>query len=184
MTEISRVRLKIELAFTEPKIWRRTETPDDLSLLGLHEVIQALFEWKGYHLFEFVVADRRFSVPEPNADFADDLSDLSQTTLRDLIDDGIRELSYVYDFGDDWFHRIAIEAIEPSASAVSVRFVDGERRGPPEDIGGPPGLEALLEALGDETHPDHREMRRIAGRDYDPAAIDADLIKQRLSLIG
>lgn len=183
MTEQTRVRLKIEIAFTKPSVWRRVEAPGELSLPELHKVISALFEWKGYHLYEFHAGDKRYGVLEPDNELHDAIFDHAQVRLKDIINDGITSLTYTYDFGDDWLHHIEIEAVEPSSSASSIKFLDGARRGPPEDIGGPPGFEVFLEALADRSHPEHREMRRVVGQSYDPGLICPEKIQGRLSEI-
>ena len=44
--------------------------------------------------------------------------------------------------GDDWRHTIAVETVSPGEPDVKYpRFVDGERRCPPENVGGLPGFE-------------------------------------------
>ena len=40
----------------------------------------------------------------------------------------------------------------------SKRLVEAEGRCPPEDVGGPPGYEHLLEVIAHPRHPDHDEM--------------------------
>ena len=45
---------------------------------------------------------------------------------------------YTYDFGDDWRHLIEVTALEKSNDPDWLPVVlDGARRGPPEDCGGP-----------------------------------------------
>jgi hypothetical protein len=54
--------------------------------------------------------------------------------------------------------------------------VDGERAGPPEDIGGAPGFERYLRALADPERPEHRDLLELMGRDFKPADFDADRV--------
>jgi hypothetical protein len=50
--------------------------------------------------------------------------------LETFIAQGVKEIAYVYDMGDDWRHTIAIEAIETADPGQKYsRFVDGARRG-------------------------------------------------------
>nr|MCU0650302.1 plasmid pRiA4b ORF-3 family protein [Gemmatimonadaceae bacterium] len=82
---------------------------------------------------------------------------------------------YRYDFGDDWVHDLVIEEIVPSSAPPDARWprvLDGERAGPPEDCGGPPGLAALLEQLTKPRTRAGREMRAWVGPHYDPARFD------------
>src|SRR6266536_941977 len=56
-------RLTVSLARMVPPTRRQVEVPSDLTLAGLHEVIQVLFDWDGDHLYEFVVGRRRYADP-------------------------------------------------------------------------------------------------------------------------
>lgn len=61
------------------------------------------------------------------------------------------ELEYLYDFGDNWRHRVTLEArLRPEEDALYPRCMAGERNGPPEDIGGP---YAYLEYLRSSREP-------------------------------
>lgn len=54
----------------------------------------------------------------------------------------------MYDFGDDWRHDIFIESVGDGEADVEYpAFVDGERRSPPEDVGGVTGFMEFLEAV-------------------------------------
>ena len=48
----------------------------------------------------------------------------------------------------------------------------GERACPREDCGGTPGYQRLLEVLADPEHEEHAELKRWAGRRYDPEKFD------------
>ncbi|MHB8425032.1 MAG: IS1096 element passenger TnpR family protein [Gammaproteobacteria bacterium] len=51
---------------------------------------------------------------------------------------------------------------------------------PPEDCGGPPGYEHLLETLRDPKHEDHEQMREWIGSEFDPEAFDLGKVNQGL----
>src|SRR3546814_18320881 len=53
-------RLKVGLRDISPMIWRRLLVRSDLTLFGLHRVIQIAFGWEDYHLHAFKVHGRRF----------------------------------------------------------------------------------------------------------------------------
>jgi len=61
------------------------------------------------------------------------------------------------------------------------RLVGGARRGPPEDVGGFPGFEEFLSAMGDPTHERHAELYRWYGHVFDPHEIDHPEIAVRLA---
>ena len=78
---------------------------------------------------------------------------------RTLIDRGVERFLYTYNFGDDWRHDIFIESVCDSQADVEYpAFVDGERRSPPEDVGGVTGFMEFLEAVLDPLHEEHEQM--------------------------
>lgn len=86
------------------------------------------------------------------------------------------KFDYVYDFGDDWRHRIVVEKVlapDDGAAVTVPACVDGRRACPPEDCGGTWGYEELLAILADPSHPECEATRLWAGHEFDPAAFDA-----------
>ena len=70
---------------------------------------------------------------------------------------------YVYDFGDDWRHQVGLEKILPLEGAKKPVCLAGERRCPPEDVGGPFGYEEFLEAIFEPGHEEFAHFRGWAG---------------------
>lgn len=169
-------RLHIALADTEPPIWRRVEVPVDASLKMLHDVIQGAMGWLDYHLWEFKAEDRRYGVLDP--EWKDDRLFAAKTTrLKTLLNRGVRRFLYTYDMGDSWEHIVTVEVIEDGQPAtIYPRYVDGERRAPPEDCGGTPGFEAFLDAIGNPKHPEHKDATEwhhgCYGHPFDPDTTD------------
>jgi hypothetical protein len=150
-------RLHIVLADTDPLIWRRVDVPVDASLKMLHDVIQGAMGWLDYHLWEFEADDKRYGLPDPDWD-DDTLFAAKNIKLKALLDRGVRQLLYTYDMGDNWEHVVTVEAVEAGQPATKYpRYVDGERRAPPEDVGGTPGFEAFLDAIAKPRSRDHKE---------------------------
>jgi len=181
-------RLHIVLADTDPLIWRRVDVPVDASLKMLHDVIQGAMGWLDYHLWEFEADDKRYGLPDPDWD-DDTLFAAKNIKLKALLDRGIRQLLYTYDMGDNWEHVVTVEAVEAGQPATKYpRYVDGERRAPPEDVGGTPGFEAFLDAIAKPRSRDHKEAvewhRGCYGEDFDPERINELAAKLRIGDIA
>ncbi len=171
------ITLRIELVGTTPLVWRRITLDGRSSFANLHHVIQAAMGWHDAHLHQFRINNRYIGVPDPESDAPEwHTEDERKVFLnRVLTDDAV--LTYLYDFGDGWEHRLLVEEYDDSDD---LRFGDGdawvdagERACPPEDCGGVGGLQDFLERLEDEPYSDEsKEMREWAGLDYDPARFD------------
>lgn len=183
MTEII-ARLRISLDDIEPMIWRTVDMPVTGSLRMLHDVIQAAMGWQDYHLWQFEAGDRLYGVPDSH--WPDrDLAAAKTVRLGALIDRGVRCLTYTYDMGDDWRHTVAIEDVgQGDPGEHYPRFVAGERRCPPEDVGGFPGFEMFLDAMADPSHEEHAHLRKWYGGPFNADDIDAEAAKRRIATIA
>lgn len=120
---------------------------------------------------QFEIGEGRYGTRDPEWGL-DDVEDESRATLFRLAEEGSR-LTYTYDFGDDWEHRVTVEKVleaqpgtrYPSCSA-------GRRARPPEDVGGPWGYGGFLEALGDPHHEEHEHWTEWIDGGFDPNAFD------------
>ena len=168
------LQLLITLMHIEPPIWRRVLVPTNMNLARLHDVIQAAMGWQEYHLHEFQIGDRRYGVPDPAFEDPDfKVYHDANFKLDAVLGRGIERFIYTYDFGDNWQHDIVIEQQLPSdASKTYPTFMAGERRCPPEDVGGVPGFYEFLDAISDPAHEDHKHMLEWAGGRYDPDELD------------
>ncbi len=97
--------------------------------------------------------------------------------------------TYWYDFGDDWYHQVVLEAVLPANAVAHPVCVGGRRAGPLEDSGGIHSYQEMCAALADPTHPDHSEARgwleEVYGRfDCDPAHFDRAELNRRLAEIA
>src|SRR3546814_3105582 len=85
--------------------------------------------------------------------------DAANVRIGTLVERGVTSFIYTYDFGDNWRHRVEIEEVTSAIPATDYpRFVDGERRAPPEDVGGTPGFEDFLKAMAKPRHPERASM--------------------------
>lgn len=92
--------IRIVLLDVAPQIWRTIEVPSTASLRGLHEAIQAVVPFENRHLFLFEISERRYGIPD--REWGDDIRDAKNIRIGVLIDRGVTEFTYTYDFGDDW----------------------------------------------------------------------------------
>ncbi len=171
-----KITLKITLKDITPAIWRRIEVPSTFTFNDLYLCIQAAMGWKNYHLSDFnangkTITRRDF---EPEGEFLDS----EKTKLLPMLKKG-GKFEYHYDFGDDWYHEVKVESIEPSASISKPTCTGGERACPPEDCGGVYGYANLLKALSNPSHEQHKELKNWAGR-FDPEKFDLEKVQKRI----
>jgi len=185
MSYVDRIaRLRITLNDTEPPIWRTVEVPLTSSLKGLHEVIQAAMPFEDYHLFDFRVRERRYAIPAPEFD-GPEARDAKSTKLGLILERGATEFLYTYDFGDNWQHTVTVEEVTQVDPAVAYpRFVAGQRRAPPEDVGGTWGFEEFVEAMTKPRHPEKKAMLEWYGGPFDPEALDLEAIETAMSKLA
>lgn len=176
-------RLHIQLDDVQPAIWRRVEVPLTSTLKAVHDVMQSAMLFEDYHLFQFEVGDRRYGYPDP--DWGNDMRDARYIRLGAILARGETRFTYTYDFGDDWRHSVVVEEVVAADPMLDYpRFVDGARRGPPEDVGGLPGFEEFLGAMADPKHPEHDSVMTWYGHPFDPTDIDLDAITARLAKLA
>lgn len=176
--------MRIELSGSDPLIWRQVEVPTSMTLRALHEVIQAAMGWFDYHLWEFTIGGRRYGLPADDDWGTEPRMEAGKVRLRQVLAPRETIMTYVYDFGDDWIHRLILTNIcQGDPDTEYPRFVAGEGAAPPEDCGGVHGFYEKLNILGDPTHPDHGEIQEWL-IDYDPNDIDELVIKIGLSRIA
>ncbi|MBS0265621.1 MAG: plasmid pRiA4b ORF-3 family protein, partial [Planctomycetes bacterium] len=149
----------------------------DCTLDQLHEHIQTAMGWENCHLHEFDIQGERYGDPQLLSEGVGDFVgiDSTKTRLSDILPAGTQPLGfrYTYDFGDGWDHDILYEGRPPCDPQVKYPVcLEGANACPPEDSGGVPGYENLLEALRDPKHEDHERLCEWVGDDFDPAAFD------------
>jgi hypothetical protein len=176
-------QLKITLLDIEPPIWRRIQTRD-CTLDALHDVLQVVMGWENCHLHRFDIIGQAFGDPDLfEEDFLEfDMRDSRKTMLSQIVPkDGKRcRFIYEYDFGDDWRHKIVFEG-NPDAQpgVIYPTCLEGERRCPPEDVGGTGGYQDYLEALADPSHENHKDFLKWRGR-FDPELFDLNQVQRQL----
>ncbi|WP_290478770.1 plasmid pRiA4b ORF-3 family protein [Hyphomonas sp. UBA1923] len=143
------VQLRISLNNIEPEIWRRIIVPGNLNLHELHGLLQGAMGWENSHLYDYVVGDKRYELPERDALATEGGSlDAREVRLDKTVSVG-ESILYRYDFGDGWTHTVTRERLtRPIPSVFFVGLcLEGANACPPEDVGGEPGYERHLTDL-------------------------------------
>lgn len=179
-------RLRIALEEVKLPTWRLVESPTSATLAMLHDTIVASFLWSGWHLWAFQVGDRAYGIPDPDHRPGEPRSYRPESLrLRDIIAKGIKQFDYLYDFDAEWRHRIDIEAVAEGSSPEGYpRFVEGEGRCPPENVGGPQGYADFLVAAANPEHPDHADILDWYDGDFDPHDIEEWIVRIQISRIA
>jgi len=169
--------LEVSLLEVTPRVWRRFTIPDSLTLSQLSRAIQIVMGWSGSHLYEFQVAGDHYS--DPDADI--DAKNAMRVHLQDLSLKPGSAFEYVYDFGDDWHHRITVRNIRPIKPEETVpSILAGAQANPPEDIGGAYGYLDFLTIIADPKHPQYEEMRDWVEGNFDPTAFNLEKLQTEL----
>jgi hypothetical protein len=160
-------QLKVTLRDSKPPIWRKLLVLDSTTLYKLHQIIQVAMGWTDSHLHQFIIENKRYSIPSPE-DW-EPVIDERRTHLNQVIPSEKFKFVYVYDFGDSWEHEILVEKILPSELGVKYPLcIKGKRACPPEDVGGIWGYDSFLEAMGDPSHKEYDFYLEWWGGEFDP----------------
>jgi hypothetical protein len=178
-------QLKITLrGVSKPPVWRRVLVPAGLTLDKVHEVILLAMGWHGGHLHVFSDGRQEYGDPDPKFELGH--RDETRAALRDVLSDPAQTLTYTYDFGDDWVHKIKLEKILPAGSA-SLTCLAGGGACPPDDCGGAWGYAGLKEIVADPDDEEHEEMLEWLCLDdpsgFDPALFSVDDVNARLKRV-
>ena len=135
-----RVTVRVDLVDAKPPVWRRLELPSTLRLDQLHGVLQAVFDWTDSHLHRFVLDDdawgdgEKYLCPYDVEEGEDDGVPEGDVRLDEVLAAPGDVLTYVYDYGDNWHHRLVVEQVGPSgrgrtaAGRARGRAAGGQRR--------------------------------------------------------
>ena len=182
-------QFNITLMDTQPDIWRTIQVSENDSFWNLHVAIQDAMGWLDYHLHEFNFVDRTsknlIRIGMPDEEFGDASILLGwEVRIKTYFEKAGTIARYSYDFGDGWEHEVKLEAILPANAAISYpACIAGERACPPEDRGGIPGFEELLETLQHGNASEKKELNQWLKNHaknyfpYSPEAFDPRAVK-------
>ena len=158
---------------SKPLVWRKVEVPSSLMLSGLHTLIQDTMGWSDSHLHGFRTKDRSF---EEGEEF--------ETTVGDLLQKVGDRLTYEYDFGDSWVHKIEVLKVgETIPDDHAIHVLGGKNACPPEDICGPWIYSRMVELWlsGDKKRMKSEfaeRAERLLDEDFDPTWFDREEVQE------
>ena len=165
----------ISLEEIKPEIWRRFVVRDDITLVELHEIIQDVMGWTNSHLFSFSINRTEYTDEETVADLGRG-KNAEKVSVRSLKLKKGDAFIYIYDFGDNWRHKLIVESVAaPDPETAYPVCLEGARSCPPEDCGSTFGYEELLNILNDPDHSEHEYMKEWTGEYFDPEEFDVEL---------
>ena len=174
-------QFKVTLIGITPPIWRRIHVAGAYTLAQFHRVLQVAMGWENSHLYMFRVGSKRYGPPDIDDDDELGLLDAKRTRLAAVLPGVGTTFIYAYDYGDNWQHELLLEAIVmPALDMTYPRCIAGERRCPPEDVGGIGGYANYLESMADPNHAEHEEMMMWRGP-FDPEEFSVERVNQELA---
>jgi hypothetical protein len=180
----------IELKDSDPLVWRRIVVPADFTFYQLHVAIQGAFGWENSHLFQFSESGfsdhTSYGLPGEDSDPDRVTVDARKTPVSRILKKEGQPYCYIYDFGDDWEHRLTLEKIV--AEDIAAPFcLGGGGACPPEDVGGTRGYQEMLAILKNPRHPERAGyiewLGLVAGEKWDPTFCSIRDVNKRLALL-
>ena len=124
-TEIA--TLRIDLKDSDPPIWRLVEVPTSITLKVLHDIVQVTMGWLDYHLWEFRIDGTTYGLSMDDDWGTSPRKSADRTRLRDVIMPGTTIIDYIYDFGDQWEHRLTVRDVRVGDPAIGYLLISTEK---------------------------------------------------------
>ncbi len=150
------------------KATRRIIVPADLEFTRLHKVLQSVFNWEDYHLYDFsLFADNenqkavRLVPSEYDLQYDEDAVLMKGHTLAEFFP-WCKAMRYTYDMGDNWKHEIQLVRVIDEYDKNSPYLLEASGQAPPEDVGGVGGFVNFREIMLNPNHPEYKETKEWA----------------------
>ena len=130
-------QFKVHLKEISPMIWRRFLIQSDSTLKDLHYVIQILMGWTNYHLNEFIIKGRRYTIPNMIGNPSVCGKYGSNIKLEEFKFRKNEKFLYTYDFTAGWEFEVRLETINsPQNKKIYPICISGSGASPDEECGG------------------------------------------------
>jgi Plasmid pRiA4b ORF-3-like protein len=182
-TDVPQVyQFKLTLATIKPAIWRRIQVPGTYTFWDLHIAIQDAMGWMDAHLHQFDVINPLTGEEEeigiPDTEWGNNSLPGWKVPISAYFSLKNRSTFYVYDFGDNWEHRVKLEKLLPEDSSQTYPVcMAGERACPPEDCGGVWGYGNLLKTLKKPKNEETKRTMKWLGGSFDPEAFTLEDVR-------
>ena len=149
-------------------VWRQLLVPEDFTFSRFHKAIQYAFGWSDSHNYEFSPSGWGSS-PTIGSQFEKYFGDGAEmdsnvVKLSDIFKKENQKFMYIYDFGDEWQHKITLEKIT-GEKLKNASCVDGKGACLPENCGGVMDYPDFLKIINNPQDPQHKDILEWAGLD-------------------
>lgn len=182
-------QLKVSIKNAHPPIWRRCIVPAGITFSQLGVLLNEIMGWNGSHLFSFEFRDLGMRIEEITDDdwtvFGPDAEEAAETLIDPFMEHS-KWFTYIYDFGDDWEHRVDVESVLTDFDQMHPVVVKAKGACPFEDCGGLYGYYHILKVLENPSHEEYEEIAEwledtgYTTDEFDPAFYDMDEMNRKL----
>ena len=190
-----------ELNDFKPKIWRRFQVTNNVTIARLGYIVMTLFEMTASHLFaikirkiegkpsrpiiyRYVIMDETY---EPLDAHHIKEADMRYARLCDELNEVGEQCEVNYDFGDNWIVNVTLEKIfvdKELPSCELPRVLEGKGFGIIEDCGGTSGLDELVKAFKKKKGESYKQFSKwLDMEDFDVHTFDIDDMNFRLKKV-
>ena len=178
------LQFRLSVKDVKPEIWRKLLVSSDITLAGLHSILQVLMGWRDHHLYAFVINEKRYSPPNEDDEDIGKKNSI-RTKLSNILAKDARLIKYEYDFGDGWEIELCNEpnSIDFQQNQIA-ECIEGSRHGPAEDTGGSRGYMEKAKIYANPQHRRYLEIRQLIGPNFDPESFDLIKTNEILKEMG
>lgn len=161
--------LEVTLDLDIYKAIRKIIVPANIKLAKFHKVLQSIFHWRNYHLYDFTAFDKETNglikriVPfEADLEYDNNAILMENYTLNEILSEQ-NYIIYTYDMGDNWKHEIKLIKTIEDYDKESPYLLEADGQSPPEDVGGVTGFIEFRDIMMNTKSPEYENMKQWAG---------------------